>query len=294
MAEFSSCRLVPPCSLIILLMFYQPSTLDEALRLKADLGAASAYIAGGTDLIVMLNHGRIPAQSFIDLTHIPGQDFIELRGESYVVGGGATFAALGKLPIRALAEASLSVGGPQIRNRATVAGNIASASPAGDGTTALLALDADLSLQSLTGTRSIALRDFFLEYRKTQLQPDEIIETVSFPANWRTGWYKLGKRGAVNISLVCCAVGLSPEGKFHIAYGSVGPFPMRTPKTEDFLTSALASTPQLPGAEFAEDIVEEACRLATDEVRPIDDYRGSAEYRRAMAGALLRKALRQL
>lgn len=275
-------------------MFYQPTTIDEALNLKAELGPEAAYIAGGTDLIVMLNHGRIPAQSFIDLTHIRGQDFVELRGDTYVVGGGATFAALAKLPILALAEASLSVGGPQIRNRATVAGNIASASPAGDGTTALLALDAEITLKSLTGTRSIALHDFFLEYRKTQMRPDELIETVSFPANWRTGWYKLGKRGAVNISLVCCAVGMSPEGKFQVAYGSVGPYPLRTPKTEEFLTAALGPTPKLSNAEFPSDVVDEACRLASEEVRPIDDYRGSAEYRRAMAGALLRKALRQL
>ena len=125
-------------------MFLQPHTLDEALEMKARHGTDAVFLAGGTDVIVMTNHGRVPAGVFIDLTHISGTGEIAVSadGATCTAGGGATFAALAKLPVRCLAQAALSVGGPQIRNRATIAGNIASASPAGDGSTALLALDA--------------------------------------------------------------------------------------------------------------------------------------------------------
>jgi CO/xanthine dehydrogenase FAD-binding subunit len=273
-------------------MFYQPHTLEEALALKARLGPDAAFLAGGTDLIVVMNHGRTPAKSFIDLTHVPGRQEITLCDGRYVVSGGTSFAALARLPVKCLAEAALSVGGPQIRNRASVAGNLATASPAGDGSTALLALDADLTLRDLSGTRSVPIRDFFLDYRKTLLRPDEIIESVSFPADWRTSWYKLGKRGAVNISLVCCAVGLSLEGRMHVAFGSVGPYPMRTPGVEEYLTARIRSAGT--SYQLSQDDAEAACKMAAEEVRPIDDYRGSAEYRRAMSGALLRKCLRQV
>lgn len=293
------------------LMFYQPRSLDEALALKSRLGPDATFIAGGTDVIVLLNHGRLPAKAYIDLTHVPGQDFIESSAvapptapndrsakkgaqasATYRAGGGATFAQLGKLPVRSLAEASLSVGGPQIRNRGTIAGNIASASPAGDGSTALLALDAVVEMRSTRGSREIPLREFFLDYRKTALAPEEMITAVRFAGDWQTGWYKLGKRGAMNISLVCCAVGLSPEGKFQVAFGSVGPYPLVAPKTEEFLTSGLKHGRKKKSLDAK--TIDEAAKLACEEVRPIDDFRGSATYRRAMSGVLLKKALRQM
>ncbi len=280
-------------------MFYQPHSIVEALAMKERLGPEATFLAGGTDLIVMLNHGRSSARSFIDLTHVPGLDYVSEEREQPVpatlrIGGGATFARLARLPINVLSESALGVGGPQIRNRATIAGNLATASPAGDGSTALLALDASITLRTSSATRSMPLRDFFLDYRKTALAPDEMIDSVTVPSNWSTAWVKLGKRGAMNISVVCCAVGISEAGQFHIAFGSVGPYPLLVPETARFLTQEAKQTE--PGGRQAlpEVIVKEASRMVAAEVRPIDDFRAKADYRRAMTGALLQKALRQI
>ncbi|MGI8906847.1 MAG: FAD binding domain-containing protein [Candidatus Sumerlaeaceae bacterium] len=288
-------------------MFYQPRTIEEALSLKRQLGPDAAFLAGGTDVIVLMNHGRLVAKATIDLTHVTGFDRLQVsgvdgQGSSVTLDGGVTFAQLARLPVKCLAEASLGVGGPQIRNRGTIAGNVATASPAGDGSTALLALDAVLELRNSDTSRKVPLRDFFLDYRKTALAPDEMITAVEFPGKWRTAWQKLGKRGAMNISMVCCAVGVSPEGMFRVAFGSVGPYPLRAPNTEEFLSakleeqngrgSALADSQTL--VLLSETVIAEAERMASHEVRPIDDFRASAAYRRAMSGALLKKCLRDL
>lgn len=285
-------------------MFHQPQSLEEALELKHRLGADASFLAGGTDLIVLLNQRRSTAQVFVDLTHIPDFDNVTEplphappEFQFHHIRGGATFARLTRLPVPALAQAALSVGGPQIRNRATLAGNLATASPAGDGSTALLALDAELLLSNSSATRSIPIQDFFLDYRKTALAPDEIIESIRIPVGWRSAWVKLGKRGTMNISIVCCAVGLSPSGEFRIAFGSVGPYPLRTPETERFLTGCVREEWQREGVKevrLRPEAVDEACRMVMQEVRPIDDFRAGASYRRAMAAALLRKALRPL
>ncbi|MCX7626374.1 MAG: FAD binding domain-containing protein, partial [Candidatus Sumerlaeaceae bacterium] len=267
----------------------------------------AAFIAGGTDLVVLINHGRMPARVFIDLSHIPelaNLDRVNVEEfnadpliagmdarEAYVCGPSTTFAQLSRLPVQALAEAARSVGGPQIRNRGTIAGNIATASPAGDGSTALLALDARVELQSLATSRVIPLREFFIDYRQTALAPDEMIVRVAFPATWQSGWRKLGKRGAMNISTVCCAVGVSDSGRVHVAFGSVGPYPLRAEQTGEFLSEALRQD----AAAFADPTVQaRAAEIARAEVRPIDDFRASADYRRAMSGTLLIKVLRQL
>lgn len=285
-------------------MFYQPHSLEEALELKRQHGTEAAFLAGGTDVIVMLNHGRLVSRAFIDLTHL--QEFQRVTQDEGTcrADGGATFAQIGKLPITAISQAALGVGGPQIRNRGTIAGNLATASPAGDGSTALLALDANLELTSTSGSRTIPLRQFFLDYRKTALQPEEMITGVQFPADWRTGWHKLGKRGAMNISVVCCAVGVSPAGRFHVAFGSVGPYPLFCPNTEAYLNenagAAIAQSGKSAAAfrdqpvSIDSKVIDEAARLAAEEVRPIDDFRAGADYRRAMSGALLKKVLRQV
>jgi CO/xanthine dehydrogenase FAD-binding subunit len=288
-------------------MFIQPTTVTEALEAKRQFGANAVFLAGGTDLVVLINHGRMPARIFIDLSHIPGLATVERRSahdsardplladfdaaEIYVCGPGTTFAQLAHLPVRTLAAAARSVGGPQIRNRGTIGGNLATASPAGDGSTALLALDARVEVQNLDSSRVIPLRNFFLDYRKTALAPDEMIVRVAFPATWLSGWRKLGKRGAMNISTVCCALGVSDSRCVHVAFGSVGPYPLRAEKTAQYLTDALKADT----TAFADPcVLQRAAELAQAEVRPIDDFRASADYRRAMSGALLQKVMRQL
>ncbi len=263
-------------------MLYQPQILEEALALKADLGGDVDALAGGTDLLVALNRGQWRPKNVLDLSKVVGRSEIRQDNGSYVVAHGVSYTQLTRLPVRVLAEASLSIGGPQIRNRGTLAGNLGTASPAGDGCVALLALHAEVELtRAGRGSRRLPVRDFFLDYRRTELQPEELITRVFFPADWTTAWYKIGKRGSVNISIVCAAVARSPQGKLGIAFGSVGPYPLAAPKTEALLNDT-ALTPEL---------IDEAAALVQTEVSPISDHRSSAAYRRAMCGTLLRRLL---
>lgn len=267
-------------------MFEQPHTLDEALQLRGRLGKEATVIAGGTDVLVAMNNGTLRPRSFLDLSHVKDFNRIE-RGNGWVcVGAGATFAQLGKLDVVCLREAALSVGGPQIRNTATIGGNLVTASPAGDGSVALLALDAQVEVASAArGPRWLSLNDeWFLAYRRTALQDDELVARVRFRGDFDTAWYKIGKRGAVNISIVCCAIGRSPDHRCRVAFGSVAFRPVRTPGAEKLLE----------GQPLSDERIERAARSAAAEVAPIDDQRCGAAYRRAMCGTLTRRLLRQL
>jgi CO/xanthine dehydrogenase FAD-binding subunit len=266
-------------------MFHQPCHLEQALELRAQFGPRATVINGGTDVVVALNHGAPRPAAFLDLSRVDELRTIERANGSVLLGAGVTFAQLGRLHLRALREAALSVGGPAIRNMGTIGGNIVTASPAGDGSVALLAMHAEVELSSAArGPRWLPLVDFFIDYRKTALNDDELLTRVRVPHNPRTRWYKIGKRGAVNISIVCCAVSRNPDGRHGIAFGCVGPMPLRAQKAEALLDAA-------PSPAAA---IDEAAALCATEVRPIDDHRGSAEYRCAMCVTLSRRLLADL
>lgn len=266
-------------------MFFQPHDMREALLLRAEMGGDAVPVAGGTDIAVALNRQGKAPKHFLDLTHVAG--YPDVRGEdgAWVCSAGATFTQLSKLPLRALAEAARSVGGPAIRNRATIGGNLGTASPAGDGCTALLALDAQVELTHASrGPRLIPIDEYFTGYRRTALLADELITRIRVPADWRSAWYKIGKRSAINISVVCCAVGMSPEGLARIAFGCVAPTVVRARKAEAIIEKS----------GLDDDAVEAAAAAAMGEVSPIDDHRASGGYRRAMCGVVLQRLLRQL
>lgn len=266
-------------------MFYQPRQLDEALRLRAGLGSEVTPICGGTDIVVALNRNGRGPRNYLDLTHIEG--FSEVRRDDghWLLSGGTTFTKMGLLPVRALAEAAMTVGGPAIRNCGTIAGNLGTASPAGDGCVALLAVDAQVELTHASrGKRMIPIAEYFTGFRKTVLLADELITAVRLPADWRTGWYKIGKRGSINISLVCAAIGLSPEGDVRIAFGCVAPTVLRAKSAEAIIARD----------GLADDSIEAAAQAAMKDVSPITDHRASAAYRRSMCGVLTRRILRQL
>jgi CO/xanthine dehydrogenase FAD-binding subunit len=266
-------------------MFFQPRQLEEALAIRARMGGDVLPIAGGTDIVVAMNRGSLRPKHFLDLGRVEGYADVRRDNGEYLAGGGATFTTLGRLPVRALAEASMTVGGPAIRNCGTIGGNLGTASPAGDGCVALMALDARVELSHATrGRRSIAIHEYFTGFRRTALLADELITGVRFDPAWRTAWYKIGKRGSINISLVCAAVGLSPGGSVRIALGCVAPVVMRAREAEEIIErGGLGDGP-----------VEEAARATMRAVTPIDDHRASAAYRRAMCGVLVRRLLRQL
>jgi len=267
-------------------VFHQPHTLDEALELRGRLKENAVVVGGGTDVLVAMNHGTLRPRGFLDLSHVEGSNAVQRDHDWITIGAGTTFAQLATLDVGCLREAALSVGGPQIRNAGTLGGNLAGASPAGDGCVALLALDARVEVTSAArGPRWLSLNDeWFVAYRKTALANDELITRVRVRSDFRSAWCKIGKRGAVNISVVCCAVGRSPDNRYCLAFGCVAFRPLRTSQAERLLQG------QFPSDER----IERAAESVMAEVSPIDDHRGGAAYRRVMCGVLTRRLLREV
>lgn len=265
-------------------MFYQPVTLVEALELKARLGTRARFLAGGTDLVVAQQKGRITLDEVIDLARLTELRYLRDDGATVKIGANCTHAQLEPLDVRALADSARQVGGPQIRNRGTVAGQLGTASPAGDVSVGLLALDATVEIASVRGIRTVPLNDFFVHVGKTVLAPDEMILSVTCRRPTASQFYKIGKRNAVAISVLMCAVALEGDQVMGLALGSVAPTPLRLHKTEAFLRAE--------GLRPA--TIAEAARLTREEVSPITDHRASAEYRREVAGVLVARLLTEL
>lgn len=278
--------------------YHSVSSIDEALALLAEHGWAARIVAGGTDLIIEMERGQHPQlQILIDITRVPGLDDITLEDGSITLGPLVTHNhVVGSQLIRdraaPLAQASWEVGAPQIRNRATIAGNLITASPANDTITPLIAMGAEVTLQSARGKRRLLLAEFYSGFRQTVLQADELLRAIHLPAldeGERGIFLKLGLRRAQAISVVDAAVVLKrdPDGivsKARIALGSVAPTIVRVPPAEEFLR----------GQRLTPAVIAEAARIAGDEPAPIDDVRGSAAYRSEMIKVLVAKALRRL
>ncbi len=254
-----------------------PRTLDDALSMLRDTPLVP--IAGATDLYVGLNFGTLASQHFMDLTRIDALRGIDVRDETLVIGAGTTFTALmqsvtvqTRLPM--LVQASSQVGGVQIQNRGTLGGNIANGSPAGDSLPVLAASDAILVLRSASDERRVPFTSFYTGYRTSVLRADELIVAVEVPSVVGTQWFrKVGTRAAQAISKLVIAAVRSDAPR--IAIGSVAATTIRLPRTE----AALAS-----GAS-----IDDAVNTLEAEITPIDDVRSSADYRRQVAGNLLRR-----
>ena len=278
--------------------YHSVSSIDEALALLDQHGAAARVVAGGTDLIIEIERGAHPQlQVLIDITRVPGLDQIHLADNTIVLGPlvthnhivGSDLIRQRALP---LAQASWEVGAPQIRNRATIAGNLITASPANDTITPLIALDADVTLASVDGERTIKLADFYSGFRQTVLRANELLVSIRIPAlldNQRGVFLKLGLRRAQAISVVDVAAVLSRDcservSEARITLGSVAATIIRVPAAEQYLL----------GRQLTGETIARAGRLAAETATPIDDVRGSAEYRSEMVKILVVRALRQL
>jgi xanthine dehydrogenase small subunit len=254
--------------------------LFEALDAVGN-GHECKIVSGGTDLIVAVNVLGKRFNRVFDISGIPGLSEIRRSDGHVSVGALVTFADLledgeVKAYLPAL-HAAASMGSAQIRNVATLAGNVANASPVADGSVALLALGARLILRSASGSRTVPLDQFFLGYKKTALGEREIIETIEIPLMWtHSSFVKSSKRESVDIASVSSAVALKIEGGrialVRVSLGGVAPFPVLAEKAAAVL---IGKTP-------SESVFADAGRAAMAEVTPISDVRGSAEYRKLL------------
>jgi xanthine dehydrogenase iron-sulfur cluster and FAD-binding subunit A len=277
--------------------YYSVTSLAEALELLAQHKERARIIAGGTDILLEMERGQRPGvEVLIDISRMSGLNDIVMHGDDIVIGALVTHndVVASKLIVERalpLAQACWEVGAPQIRNRATVAGNLITASPANDTITPLVALGAEVKLASLEGERTVPLSAFYTGLRKTVMRPDEILTTISFPAmadNERGVFIKLGLRRAQAISVVNVAVVLTFDGEkvLHAAMtlGSVATTIIRVPSAEAALV----------GKELTPDLIREVAQLAADTPKPIDDVRSTAAYRSEMVRVLASRALRAL
>jgi CO/xanthine dehydrogenase FAD-binding subunit len=274
----------------------RPDTWEEALQLKAEHPEARP-IAGGTDLMVELNFDRTRPAEILDLTRVPELgEFVPENGHLRV-GAGVTYtrliAELGdRLP--GLAIASRTVGSPQIRNRGTVGGNLATASPAGDGLPPLFASDALVEVASLRGTRRIPVGEFVTGPKRNALADDELIAAFHIaPAAGPQQFSKIGTRNAMVIAVASLSLHLWPgERAVKACIGSAGPTPIRATEAEAFIAGVLdehglwESRGPIDAAA-----VKEFGRLVEAGARPIDDVRGTAAYRHHALGVLGRRTL---
>ena len=273
------------------LNYFRAESLEEALELISKLDDVKV-IAGGTDVIIDLKIGRYRVRNLVDISRIEELRGIEDRGDYVVVGAATKLQEIVESPvIRAkapvLAEAVREMGSWQVRNVATIGGNLCNASPAADTAPPLMVLGARLRLVSLSGVREVPVEEFFLGPRKTVLGRGELLKEVVIPYVRRAGtsYIKLGRRNAFTLSIVSVATLVRVEdGVFsdvRVALNSVAPKPVRAASVEA----------ALKGRAVSEDVIREAAAEVVKDISPISDVRASAEYRAAMSQVLVKDSI---
>jgi aerobic carbon-monoxide dehydrogenase medium subunit len=274
-----------------------PQSLTEALEILEEYRGKARVIAGGTDVIPQMRHRDFEVEALVDITRLPGMDVIEEDGEEVSLGGLVTHAQVAsshliKKKARLLGDGAARVGSQQIRNIATVAGNLVSGQPAADTSIPLLALNARVTIASKTGERTISLSEFFLGIGKTVLDPSkEILTRIQFKAlgqNQGGCYLRLSKRKALALPmLVCSSVVKVEPGKrvideASIALGPVAPTPFRASQAEA----------KLRNAPITRETLNAASDMSMVECTPRDSLlRGSCEYREEMVKVFVRRSL---
>jgi CO/xanthine dehydrogenase FAD-binding subunit len=279
--------------------YVRASTSEEVVRLLEQHGEAARLLMGGTDLFVRMRDGSIRPQVVVDVKHVPGMRDVVYDGQAgLTVGAAVTMNEIARHPdVQAhyplLAEAAGAVGSYQLRNRATIGGNLCNASPCACTAPATLVLEGRMVLYGPGGEREVPAGAFFVGPGETAMRPGEFMAAVRYPlppANAAGRYLKLGRSKIGDLAIVNVAVfgfpdATAPSGyRFRIALGSVAPVVLRALAAEE----VLAANP--PGEETFALAAEKAMEAAS----PIDDVRASAAYRRAMVGELTRRGLGQV
>lgn len=281
---------VPTYSLI------SPAKLAEALDVLAQDSGAWKPFAGGTDLMVLLEAGRLPHKNYVNIWNLKELRGIEVTDSQVTLGGLTTYTEVQNHPILQeefpmLCQAAKETGGIAIQNRGTLGGNIVNASPAADSPPALLAYDAELELVSKAGARRIPYSGFHVGYKQMDIRPDELLRAITLPRQTRAlrhYYRKVGTRKAQAISKVCfAAVAGVKDGEIdhvRIALGSVAPIPLRCFKTENGMT----------GQTLNDQTIAAAKQSLVDEISPINDIRSTKDYRLQVSLNLLEHFLSSL
>ena len=278
------------------LELYQPTSLPEASRILKDKGPGGRFLAGGTDLVIAIKEKGLVPNYVVDLKRIPGLSGIrELADGSIVIGALTTMREIETSPLIAtrfpfLARSAAEVGSIQIRNRATIGGNMANATPSADVAPSLLVLEARAQISGLSGQTIVELEKFFRGPGQNAMQPDEILTAIILPpAHPRLAgeYIKFSPREMMDLAYVGVAVALVVNDQTHccehvrIALGAVSPTPMRARSAEAVVLNRA----------LTEDVAEKAGVEAAKECKPISDVRSSADYRREMVRAMTKRAL---
>ena len=273
-----------------------PKNLDDALEVLTREPGVWKPFAGGTDLMVLFEAGRLAHQRFINIWNLSELRGIEVTPAHVTLGALVTYTEVqahevlqSEFPL--LCRAASETGGLAIQNRGTLGGNIVNASPAADSPPALLVYDAELELVSSSGARSVPYSDFHTGYKQMRLRPDELLSRIRLPRTtngWQQYYRKIGTRKAQAISKVCLAAAAQLDDgrvkEIRLALGSVAPVPLRCLKTEEILRDR----------KLDESAISAARAELSREIVPIDDVRSTASYRLRVAANVLEDFLLKL
>jgi carbon-monoxide dehydrogenase medium subunit len=275
--------------------FYQPTTLAEASRLLKDNGPGGRFLAGGTDLVIAMKEKGLLPKYIVDLKRVPGLAGIRENGDgSLSIGALTTMYTIETSPVIQkkypfLAQSAAEVGSIQIRNRATVGGNMANATPSADVAPSLIALNAAAKIARAGAERTVALEDFFRGPGQNAMEADEILTEITIPRigpQWVGEYIKFSPRDMMDLAYIGVAVAYSFGSDktcsgVRIVLGAVAPTPIRATHSEALLEGRVLTE------ELAGQVGDEAAR----ESKPISDVRSSADYRRAMVAVMTKRAL---
>ena len=276
--------------------YSQPSMLQEAISLMEKYGEEAKILSGGTDLFVAMKEQRLSPKYLVDIKNIPDLEYIIYdEKEGLRIGALTTIRQIEtSLLIRErflpLAQAAKVLGSVQVRNRATIGGNLCNAAPSAETAPTLLVLNTNVKVAGSKGERTLPLEQFFLGPGLTVLQNEILTEIMvpSLSANIRGVYLKIGRRRAVDLALVGVAVAVAMDGNkwkdVRIALGAVAPTPIRARRAEKLLE----------GKRTDAALMQEAGQIASEEASPISDVRASAWYRKELVKVLVQRALEQI
>jgi carbon-monoxide dehydrogenase medium subunit len=271
--------------------YHAPLTLDDALGLLDELDKAKPII-GGTDLIVAIKQAACTPNHIVDLNRISDLNYIKEEEGFIKIGATTTLSQVASNPlsgsISSLHDAVCRIGSPQIRNRASITGNIVNASPAADTAGPLIVHEAEIMVKSIDSTNIMPVEELFVGPKINCLEPGELVTEIRIPVppeNSASAFKRIGRRRAFTLSVVSSSTYIRTEDKTCIdakfAFGSVDMTPLRINEIEELLK----------GRELSEENILLACKMVREHVNPITDVRGTEEYRRDMCPVLMKRAI---